>query len=204
MTASVYCGPHALFAAPNLAGTYDTMVELRVQQDWSERFTQILQSNMGWDANTPVGTGSWYGLYLISIYHINTQVRRPPSCGMVRRRQGHANRNRHQLCRGDPRHQLASGQVPRDPPRDPRRLRRCRRLRRQRRPYRSQPVDRWESAFWSSSDTALFGFKRRSFRPRREPVVRSETARREKPGMRRRAQRSSWRQSEGDFEPGRL
>ena len=74
LTGSVYCGPHALFAAPNLAGTYDTMVELRVQQDWNERFTQILQSNMGWDANTPVGTGSWYGLYLISIYHINTQV----------------------------------------------------------------------------------------------------------------------------------
>ena len=74
LTGSVYAGPHALFAAPNLAGTYDTMVELRVQQDWSERFTQVLQSNMGWDANTPVGTGSWYGLYLISIYHINTQV----------------------------------------------------------------------------------------------------------------------------------
>ena len=25
-------------------------------------------------ANTPVGTGSWYGLYLISIYHINSQL----------------------------------------------------------------------------------------------------------------------------------
>jgi hypothetical protein len=74
LTSSVYCGPHALFAAPNLAGTYDTMVELRVQQDWSERFTQVVQSNMGWDANTPVGTGSWYGLYLINIYHINAQV----------------------------------------------------------------------------------------------------------------------------------
>ncbi len=74
LTASVYAGPHALFAAPNRAGTYDSMVELRVQQNWSERFTQVLQSNMGWDANTPVGTGSWYGLYLISIYHLNSQV----------------------------------------------------------------------------------------------------------------------------------
>ncbi len=73
-TASVYAGPHALFAAPNLAGTYDTMVELRVQQNWSERFTQVLQNNMGWDANTPVGTGSWYGLYLINIYHLNSQI----------------------------------------------------------------------------------------------------------------------------------
>lgn len=73
-TASVYCGPHALFAAPNLSGTFDSMVELRVQQDWSPRFTQILQSNMGWDGHTPVGTGQWYGLYLISIYHINAQL----------------------------------------------------------------------------------------------------------------------------------
>ena len=107
MTASVYCGPHAIFAAPNLAGNFDTMVELRVQQDWSERFTQVLQSNMGWDANTPVGTGSWYGLYMISIFHLNTQARRLLSRGMVRRRQGDANRNRHQLCRGDPGLQLA-------------------------------------------------------------------------------------------------
>ena len=97
LTASVYAGPNAIFAAPNLAGTYDTMVELRVQQDWSERFTQVLQNNMGWDANTPVGTGSWYGLYFISIYHLNTQARRPLSGGVVRRRQGHANRGRHQL-----------------------------------------------------------------------------------------------------------
>jgi hypothetical protein len=33
-------------------------------------FTQVVQSNMGWDANTPVGTGSWYGLYTIGILHI--------------------------------------------------------------------------------------------------------------------------------------
>jgi Putative beta-barrel porin-2, OmpL-like. bbp2 len=74
LTASVYCGPHALFAAPNLAGTYDTMVELRVQHDWNVRFTQVLQNNMGWDANTPVGTGSWYGLYLINIYHLASDL----------------------------------------------------------------------------------------------------------------------------------
>ena len=61
LTASVYCGPNAIFAAPDSPATYDTMVELRVQQDWSPRFTQVVQSNMGWDSNTPVGTGSWYG-----------------------------------------------------------------------------------------------------------------------------------------------
>jgi len=74
LTASVYCGPNAIFAAPKMAGDYVSMVELRVQHDWNERFTQVLQSNMGWDANTPVGTGSWYGLYLISIFHMSTTV----------------------------------------------------------------------------------------------------------------------------------
>jgi hypothetical protein len=72
LTASVYCGPNAIFAAPGMAGTYDTTVELRVQHDWNERFTQVLQNNMGWDPNTPVGTGSWYGLYLINILHLNS------------------------------------------------------------------------------------------------------------------------------------
>jgi len=70
LTASVYLGPDAIFAAPGLNGTFVNMVELRVQQNWTERFTQIIQSNMGWDVNTPVGTGSFYGLYTIGIYHL--------------------------------------------------------------------------------------------------------------------------------------
>jgi hypothetical protein len=74
LTASVYAGPNAIFAAPNLAGTYVTMVELRVQQDWTERFTQVFQNNMGWDADTPVGTGSWYGLYNINIFHLTPKI----------------------------------------------------------------------------------------------------------------------------------
>jgi len=74
LTASVYCGPNAIFAAPKMAGDYVTMVELRLQHDWNERFTQVLQNNMGWDANTPVSTGQWYGLYLISIYHLNSEI----------------------------------------------------------------------------------------------------------------------------------
>jgi hypothetical protein len=72
LTASVYTGPNSIFAAPNLGGTDDTTVELRVQHNWNARFMQVLQNNMGWDRNTPVGTGSWYGLYLISIYHLDT------------------------------------------------------------------------------------------------------------------------------------
>ena len=72
LTGSVYAGPNAIFAAPGLAGDFDTIVELRVQQNWSEYFTQVVQSNMGWDTNTPVGTGSWYGVYFIEICHLST------------------------------------------------------------------------------------------------------------------------------------
>lgn len=72
LTASVYCGENALFAAPGLAGTFDTMVELRVQHKWNDHFTQVVQSNMGWDPNSVVGTGSWYGVWLINILHLNT------------------------------------------------------------------------------------------------------------------------------------
>ena len=74
LTASVYTGPNAIFAAPNMAGNHVTMVELRIQQDWSPRFTQVVQSNMGWDSGTPVGTGSWYGLYTIGIYHLTNKI----------------------------------------------------------------------------------------------------------------------------------
>ena len=70
LTGSLHCGPDAIFAAPGLGGDFDTIVELRLQHAWSERFTQIVQSNMGWASNTPVGTGSWYGLYTIGIYHL--------------------------------------------------------------------------------------------------------------------------------------
>ena len=72
LTGSVYAGPNAIFAAPGLAGTFDTTVELRVQHKWADYFTQVLQSNMGWDAQTPVGTGSWYGVYLINILHLTS------------------------------------------------------------------------------------------------------------------------------------
>jgi Putative beta-barrel porin-2, OmpL-like. bbp2 len=74
LTASVYCGPNALFAAPGLAGTFDSMVELRATHQWNDYFTQVLQSNMGWDPNTAVGTGSWYGVYLINILHLTSKV----------------------------------------------------------------------------------------------------------------------------------
>lgn len=74
LTASTTCGPDAIFAAPGLAGDFVTVVELRVQHQWTERFFQVVQSNMGWDDNTPVGTGSWYGLYTIGIFHLTKSV----------------------------------------------------------------------------------------------------------------------------------
>jgi hypothetical protein len=75
LTASVQAGENAIFAAPGLAGNFDTVVELRIQQNWSKYLTQVLQSNMGWDSSVPgVGTGQWYGLYTILIYHMNEKL----------------------------------------------------------------------------------------------------------------------------------
>ena len=70
LTGSVYAGPDALLAAPDMEGDFVTMVELRMQHQWCDTFTQVIQSNMGWDANTPVGTGSWYGVYTIGILNL--------------------------------------------------------------------------------------------------------------------------------------
>lgn len=73
LTASVYTGPDAIFAAPGLAGTQNTTLELRIQQNWTERFTQVVQSNMGWDQDTPRGLASWYGVYTVGIWHLNPE-----------------------------------------------------------------------------------------------------------------------------------
>ena len=109
LTASVYTGPNAIFAAPNLAGDFVTMVELRLQQNWSQRFTQIIQNNMGWDAqhsgrHRVSGTGFTRSASFIIDAQFDTQLSRR----VVRRRQRDPNWSRHQLCRGDRRAQLAS------------------------------------------------------------------------------------------------
>jgi hypothetical protein len=70
LTASTYVGPNAIFAAPGMAGDFVSMVEARIVHTWSERFTQVVQSNFGWDDNTPVGTGSWYGVYSQGVVHL--------------------------------------------------------------------------------------------------------------------------------------
>ncbi len=73
LTGSVYAGPDSIFAAPGLGGEFATTVEMRVLHNWNERMTQVVQSNMGWDDETAVGTGSWYGLYTIGILHLNSR-----------------------------------------------------------------------------------------------------------------------------------
>jgi hypothetical protein len=74
LTASTYVGPDALFAAPGLNGEFVSMVEARVQHNWSQYFTQVVQSNFGWDRDTPVGTGSWFGVYTVGILHVTEQI----------------------------------------------------------------------------------------------------------------------------------
>ncbi len=74
LTASIYAGPDALVAAPGRGGDFVTVVELRVQHHWTDRFTQVIQSNLGSDANTPTGTANWYGLYTIGIVHLNREL----------------------------------------------------------------------------------------------------------------------------------
>src|SRR5262249_2670731 len=62
LTVSLHLGEDAIFAAPGRAGEFDTVLELRVQHNWSKCLTQIIQSNMGWDSDVPgIGTGEWYG-----------------------------------------------------------------------------------------------------------------------------------------------
>jgi len=73
LTASTYLGPDAIFAAPGMNGDFVSMVELRAQHTWGERFTQVIQSNFGWDRNTPVGTASWFGVYGLGILHLTRE-----------------------------------------------------------------------------------------------------------------------------------
>jgi hypothetical protein len=75
LTASVHLGNQAIFSAPGFVGEFQTVVELRVQHEWSKYLTQIVQNNMGWETETPgVGTTQWYGLYTILVYHASPKL----------------------------------------------------------------------------------------------------------------------------------
>lgn len=73
LSVSLNFGPDALPAAPGLAGNFVTIVEVSIVQNWSERFTQAFQTMAGSDANTPRGTGSWYGIYTQPIVHVTRE-----------------------------------------------------------------------------------------------------------------------------------
>jgi hypothetical protein len=71
LTVSLNCGPDALPAAPGLNGDFVSIVELSLVQNWCDRFTQVFQSMIGSDANTPRGTGTWYGFYTQGVVHLS-------------------------------------------------------------------------------------------------------------------------------------
>jgi hypothetical protein len=73
LTVSVNCGPDALPAAPGLNGDFVSVVEVSLVQNWDERFTQVFQTMIGSDANTPRGTGSWYGVYTQGVVHLTRE-----------------------------------------------------------------------------------------------------------------------------------
>jgi hypothetical protein len=73
LTVSLNCGPDALPAAPGLGGDFVSIVELSLVQNWSERCTQVFQGMIGSDANTPRGTGSWYGVYTQGVVHLTRE-----------------------------------------------------------------------------------------------------------------------------------
>lgn len=76
LSAAVYTGPGSILAfQPAAEGRNETMVELRVQHDWTPRVTQVVEANMGWATGVPgLGTGSWYGVYTIGIFHLTPKL----------------------------------------------------------------------------------------------------------------------------------
>jgi hypothetical protein len=75
LTAGIQVGNQAIFSAPGFVGDVQTVLELRVQHEWNKYLTQIVQSHLGWETETPdVGTTQFYGLYTILIYHMDKEL----------------------------------------------------------------------------------------------------------------------------------
>lgn len=72
LSASAHIGNQAIFTAPNfIPGDNITMIEMRVQQNWSPQFYQVVQSDDGWETGMPgLGTGEFYSLYNIFVYSL--------------------------------------------------------------------------------------------------------------------------------------
>ena len=58
-----------------LPGTLATVLEWRIQYAATERLTQVLQANWGWDQHVQfIGTGQWGGLVSNSVYRLGERV----------------------------------------------------------------------------------------------------------------------------------
>ena len=77
VSASTYCGHEAIFAAPGFAsrGEEDYTFELRLQHKFSKEMEMIIQSDDGFATELANGgSGQWYSLYDILIYHLNPKL----------------------------------------------------------------------------------------------------------------------------------
>ena len=76
-------GAVAIDARHLQSGQFVTTVELRIQQNWSEYLTQIIQSDDGWETSTPgIGTTEFYSLYTASD---DAQAGSPSSMPLIER-----------------------------------------------------------------------------------------------------------------------
>jgi hypothetical protein len=54
------------------AGTWATVIEFRIQQNWNKYLTQIIQSDEGWESDVAgLGDTQFQSLYNIFVYHLN-------------------------------------------------------------------------------------------------------------------------------------
>ncbi len=73
LTGTLVVGPEqrAFVSTSNIR----TVIELRIQENWTERFTQIIQSHMGWEQDVPgLGNSQWYGLMTILMFHNSCEL----------------------------------------------------------------------------------------------------------------------------------
>lgn len=77
LSASTYIGHYAIFAAPQFTSDNQDnyTFELRIQHKFNKCFEIIIQSDNGFATEVPiVGSGQWYSLYGIGLYHMSKTV----------------------------------------------------------------------------------------------------------------------------------
>jgi hypothetical protein len=72
---TLYTGPQPIATARGHVADWQTVVEGQVVHDWTPRFTQAVELNVGWDVDSPEtgGTSQWYGAYTVGIVHLHPQ-----------------------------------------------------------------------------------------------------------------------------------